>query len=96
MLEWPERAQADKAIRAWAEQRVNEHPELPRLAYFGSYARGDWGVGSDLDLVAVVRDAAEPFERRALSWDLDSPTVWVYFLMTRSVDTSGDDSSTLV
>jgi predicted nucleotidyltransferase len=41
-----------------------------RLGYFGSYANGTWGVGSDLDLVAVVESSAEPFHRRALSWDL--------------------------
>jgi hypothetical protein len=27
-------------------------------------------VGSDLDLVAVVSTADEPFERRSLSWDV--------------------------
>jgi len=43
---------------------------LQRLGYFGSYARGDWGVGSDVDLVAIVADAAEPVERRSLDWNL--------------------------
>jgi predicted nucleotidyltransferase len=42
------------------------------LGYFGSYARGNWGVGSDLDLVAVVSESSEPFERRNLSWNLQS------------------------
>jgi len=32
------------------------HPELVRVCYFGSYARGDWGVGSDLDLLVIVDD----------------------------------------
>jgi predicted nucleotidyltransferase len=41
-----------------------------RLGYFGSYARGDWGVGSDVDLIAIVESTAEPFERRTLAWDL--------------------------
>lgn len=40
------------------------------MGFFGSYARGDWGVGSDLDLVAIVRDTRERFEQRPLSWDL--------------------------
>jgi hypothetical protein len=40
-----------------------------RIGYFGSYARGDWGVGSDLDLVIIVEQDPEPFERRALAWD---------------------------
>ncbi|GAB4445789.1 MAG: hypothetical protein Kow0031_28320 [Anaerolineae bacterium] len=43
---------------------------MRRLGYFGSYARGDWGVGSDLDLVAIVAESSVPFERRALAWDL--------------------------
>lgn len=40
------------------------------LANFGSYARGDWGVGSDLDLVIVVERCNQPIERRAAEWDL--------------------------
>ena len=55
-----------------ALQEVGHHPELVRLGYFGSYARGDWGVGSDLDLIAIVRDTDTPFERRALTWDLNA------------------------
>jgi predicted nucleotidyltransferase len=43
---------------------------LVRLGYFGSCARGDWGVGSDLDLVAVLEDSALPFDRRSFDWDL--------------------------
>lgn len=46
------------------------HPELVRLGYHGSYARGDWGVGSDLDLVAIVSNASTPFHQRGLEWDL--------------------------
>jgi len=41
-----------------------------RLGYFGSYARGNWGVGSDLDLIAILDQTSEPFERRPVSWDL--------------------------
>jgi len=29
-------------------------------------------VGSDLDLIAVVESLPEPFERRALAWDLNT------------------------
>jgi predicted nucleotidyltransferase len=39
------------------------------VGYFGSYARGDWGVGSDLGVVVIVDDSPEPFERRAARWD---------------------------
>jgi predicted nucleotidyltransferase len=49
---------------------VPQQPQIVRLGYFGSYARGNWGVGSDLDLIAVVDSSREPFERRSLNWDL--------------------------
>ncbi|HLA89315.1 MAG TPA: nucleotidyltransferase domain-containing protein [Gemmatimonadaceae bacterium] len=60
------------AARRWADAQPADHPELVRLGVFGSYARGDAGFGSDLDLVAVVRDADRPFERRAARWNLNS------------------------
>lgn len=70
VLKWPDRQEVEAALEAWASEEAARHPELLRLGVFGSYARGDAGVGSDLDLVAVVEDSDEPFERRALSWDL--------------------------
>ncbi|HEY3119443.1 MAG TPA: nucleotidyltransferase domain-containing protein [Vicinamibacteria bacterium] len=70
VLVWPDRAEVHRAAREWAIRTRRSRPDLRRLGYFGSYARGDWGVGSDLDLVAVVSTADEPFERRSLSWDV--------------------------
>jgi predicted nucleotidyltransferase len=70
VLRWPKRDEVDRAVRLWAAKLVKERPEIIRLGYFGSYARGDWGVGSDLDLVAVVDDCEERFERRSLKWDM--------------------------
>lgn len=70
VLVWPSRDVVDRAVRHWAVDVSRTHSELRRLGYFGSYARGDWGVGSDLDLVAIVTTADQPFERRARSWDL--------------------------
>lgn len=45
------------------------HPEVVRVGDLGSYARGDWGVGSDLDLIIIVDQSDDPFERRAARWD---------------------------
>jgi len=41
-----------------------------KLGYFGSYARGDWGMGSDLDIIAVVQASAAPFTERAGAFDI--------------------------
>jgi len=70
VLVWPTRAEVDSALRRWAAQNQATRPDLVRVGCFGSYARGDWGVGSDLDLVAIVGDSDLPFERRALDWDV--------------------------
>ena len=70
VLRWPDRNEVDRAMRLWTAEQVRVRPELVRLGYFGSYVRGDWGVGSDLDVIAIVTQTAEPFERRPLEWDL--------------------------
>lgn len=70
VLKWPDLATVGAALSDWARREAPRHPSLLRLGYYGSYARGDWGVGSDVDLVAVVADSPAPFERRASEWDL--------------------------
>ena len=72
VLRWPDRETVDDAVRTWARSEAKKHPELLKLGYFGSYARGNWGVGSDIDLVAVVEQVPEPFERRSVNWDLSA------------------------
>jgi predicted nucleotidyltransferase len=57
------------AVERWARRMAARRPETARVGYFGSYARGDWGPGSDVDLVVIVRAADQPFLRRALGWD---------------------------
>jgi hypothetical protein len=70
VLKWPDRARVERELCAWGQSECEQRPELLRLGYFGSYARGDAGVGSDLDLVALVRESAEAFEHRSIGWDL--------------------------
>ena len=70
VLRWPDRKDVDRAMRLWTAEQVRVRPEIVRLGYFGSYARGDWGVGSDVDVIAIVRKTTEPFQRRSLEWDL--------------------------
>jgi len=71
VLKWPDREAVLSAARRWAATQAQTHPELMAIGCYGSYARGDWGVGSDLDIVAIVQSSDEPFERRALRWNLD-------------------------
>ncbi len=69
VLKWPNAQVVDRAVRAWAHRLAREYSAIRRIGYFGSYARGDWGVGSDLDVIVIVDDAPQPFEQRARAWD---------------------------
>ena len=70
VFRWPDLASVDRALRQWAETAALDRPDLVRIGYFGSYARGDWGVGSDVDVVLIVDAVAGPFESRSRAWDL--------------------------
>lgn len=70
VLKWPRRAAVEAAARALAQRLARQHPELVRFGIFGSCASGDWGVGSDVDLIAIVARAERPFPERPLDFDL--------------------------
>lgn len=67
VLVWPDRATVDGAVRRWASRAALEHPEIVAIGYFGSYATGSWGVGSDVDLIVRVEDTATPMMERGRS-----------------------------
>lgn len=70
VLKWPDAATVLAAADQWARDQAARRPGLLALGIFGSYARGDAGVGSDLDFVAVIESSPQPFQRRAATWDL--------------------------
>jgi predicted nucleotidyltransferase len=70
VLVWPDRSSVDWAVRQWVSDVRSRRKDIVKVGYFGSYARGDWGPGSDLDLVIVVESEAVPFHRRSASWDV--------------------------
>lgn len=70
VFRWPDAGQINKAVCAWASRIAQAHPELIKLGYFGSYARNAWGVGSDLDLIAIVTQSDKPFHQRMRGWKL--------------------------
>lgn len=67
---WPNRAEVERAPTCWAEREATSRSELLRVGYFGSYARDEEGVGSDIDVVLVVARSTLPPDRRAIEWDL--------------------------
>lgn len=72
VIKWPDLRTVDQAVREWVEGQVRSGRDIVWAGYFGSYARGDWGVSSDLDLILIVRHSDQPFWDRALQWDVTS------------------------
>lgn len=64
VLKWPDARAVDRALREAAKQVAAAHPEVLRIGYFGSYARGDWGVGSDLDVLVIVSESSASIDQR--------------------------------
>lgn len=56
-----------EALEDWARKMAVSHPEVVRIGCFGSYVRGDWGVGSDLDVVVVLQGGERVFGR-VIDW----------------------------
>ncbi len=46
------------AARAWADGLRQRDPAVVRVCYFGSYARGDYVPGSDLDVLIELAHSA--------------------------------------
>lgn len=61
VLRWSTKAEVDAAIRAWAADLAARDRNIVAVGYFGSYARGDWGPGSDVDIVMLLRESPTPF-----------------------------------
>ena len=73
LLRWPSRDAVRDAVVRWAQEAAGRNRSIRRIGYFGSCARGDWGVGSDVDLVLVLDDAAAAAEARVDTTELPVP-----------------------
>lgn len=69
VMRWPNKAEVHNSVVGWARYHVRKRSDVILVGYFGSYARGDWGVGSDVDLLVILSQSNVPFERRAADWD---------------------------
>jgi hypothetical protein len=62
-MRWPSRDAVDTAVRDWSQRLVQAESAVVAVGYFGSYARGDATVGSDVDLI-VITDRPIPIHQR--------------------------------
>lgn len=69
VLRWPNKEEVISAVAEWAQVLREADENVTRVGYAGSYARGNWGVGSDVDMIVLVRGSSEPFVERARAFD---------------------------
>jgi predicted nucleotidyltransferase len=69
VFKWPDLQTVQQSVVAWANEVGRSRPEISQIGYFGSYARGDWGVASDLDIVVILSRSEQKFGQRALDLD---------------------------
>ncbi len=70
VIQWPDAETVRAAAIEWAGSIAAKHDEVRTIGIFGSYARDNWGVGSDLDAIIIVDETDAPYERRALTFDM--------------------------
>jgi predicted nucleotidyltransferase len=69
VLRWPTAAEVLAEAERWAVRQRRDHADLLAVGVFGSYGRGDAGVGSDLDLLLILEVCSEPVWERLRRWD---------------------------
>ena len=80
IMKWPSKESVVDSLLKWSEE-LKRNSNVLSIGYFGSYARGDNGVGSDLDGIVVVKDSKAPFGKRGTEWDLSMLPVPVDLLI---------------
>jgi uncharacterized protein len=54
-----DRKQMLDELRSWTAALKATHPRIVKIGLFGSYARGDYRPGSDLDILIIVSEDPE-------------------------------------
>ncbi|MCD6160472.1 MAG: nucleotidyltransferase domain-containing protein [Thermotogae bacterium] len=66
VMKWPSKKEIIEALKNWSDELFNDSNTLA-VGYFGSYARGNYGVGSDLDVITIIKETNTPFEKRGIN-----------------------------
>jgi predicted nucleotidyltransferase len=53
-----------RAADAWVKRLLDSRPEVEEVVVFGSFARGTFAPGSDLDVLIVLTQSRKPFRDR--------------------------------
>jgi predicted nucleotidyltransferase len=57
-------AKIRRSVDEYARRLFAEHPEVEEIVVFGSFAKGTYAAGSDVDILIVLSDSDRPFRDR--------------------------------
>ena len=81
VMKWPDKKGVEKSLKKCIRDLLEGRSDILKVGYFGSYARDDWGVGSDLDLIIILKQTSKSFERRGIDFDTGDIAVPVDLLV---------------
>ncbi len=81
VLKWASKEEVVEAFIKWAKEIYSNRSDVIKIGYFGSYARGDWGTGSDLDVIVILKESSQPLWKRVLEFDTTNLPVPVDLLV---------------
>jgi len=84
VFKWPDRQTVLAVAREWSQALQRRDRNVRAVLCIGSAARGDWGVGSDIDLIVLIEQSEESAVDRYRRYYPDGLPVpadlWVYTL----------------
>jgi uncharacterized protein len=81
ILKWPDKQKVLSEAKVWAKSTGLSDNNILRIYCFGSICSDTWGVGSDLDIVIILKKTTVPFISRACSNDTSAISVPVDLLV---------------
>ena len=57
-----------RGLSRYLDELKENHPEVEAVGLFGSYSTGDYSVGSDVDLLVILKDSLIPLPDRIVAF----------------------------
>lgn len=80
---WPDPGSVLEGVSRWAASVAESQPGVLAVGVFGSYGRGDAGVGSDLDIIILVNADDRPLHQRLIGAPEELPLPADVLVFTR-------------
>ncbi len=74
ILNWPDHNQVINELIKWSDEFCKDNNIL-KIGYYGSYSTLNYGVGSDLDIIVILKETDIAYIRRPTMFDLTSISV---------------------